>query len=117
MNAINAVTLVVPVEGWAGKGTTFVIGKLADLGALRAGEQTLLKWLPDLGSPAANWAQNSGVLRQIMSVGRPIRDATVDAMGRLINNTGFLRAERYLMESRGWTYDAATRVWNPPGAL
>lgn len=115
MNAVNAMTLIVPVEGVAAKGTTFVIGKLADLGALRIGEQTLLKWLPDLGSVAANWKQNSGVLRQIMSLGRPIRDVSVDAMGRLINNTGFLRAERYLLESRGWKYDPATTMWHPPG--
>jgi hypothetical protein len=117
MNAVNAMTIVVPVEGLAVKGTTFVIGKMANLGALRVGEQTLLHWLPDLGSVAANWKQNSGVLRQIMSLGRPIRDATVDAMGRLINNTGFLRAERYLLESRGWKYDPATTMWYPPGTL
>jgi hypothetical protein len=86
------------------------------LGRLRAGEQTLLKWLPDLGSPKANWAQNSSALRQIMRLGQPIRDATVDAMGALINNTGFLRAGRYLLESRGWSYDAASRMWHPPGA-
>lgn len=49
-----------------------------------------------------------------MRLGQPIRDATVDAMGALINNTGFLRAERYLLESRGWTYDAATTMWYPP---
>lgn len=44
-----------------------VIGKVADLtaeDALGPGERTLLDQLPDLGSPAANWAQNSGVLRQ-----------------------------------------------------
>ena len=118
MNAVNAMTLIVPVEGAAAKGTTFVIGKLAALrvpGALRVGEQTLLSW-SKLATHFENWKQNSSLLRQAMSLGRPIRDASVDAMGRLINNTGFLRAERYLLESRGWRYDPATTRWYPPGA-
>jgi hypothetical protein len=33
--------------------------------------------------------------------------------GELINNTGFLRAERYLLEDRGWTFDPKTRFWYP----
>jgi len=37
--------------------------------------------------------------------------------GALINNTGFLRAERNLLESRGWTYDPATTMWYPPAGL
>lgn len=98
----------------AGKEIITVIGKLVDLRSLRAGERTMLDRLPNLGSPRANWKQNSGVLRQEMARGRPIRDASVDASGRLINNTGFLRAERDLLQSHGWTYDPSTTMWNPP---
>lgn len=47
--------------------------------------------------------------------GLPIRDATVDSLtGELANDTGFLRAERYLLEDRGWTYDPKTTLWSPP---
>jgi hypothetical protein len=72
--------------------------------------------LPNLGSPKANWAQNSGALRQEMGRGVPIRDSAVDpATGELINNTGFLRAERYLLQDRGWSFDPKTSFWLPPG--
>jgi len=87
-----------------------VIGKLADLKNLGAGERTLLDRLPNLGNPKANWLQNSSVLRQEWRLGQPIRDASVDATGKLINNTGFLRAERNLLENQGWIYDPATTL-------
>jgi hypothetical protein len=109
--AVNTGELL--VKG-AARGTRTVIGKLDDLKSLGPGERTMLDRLPNLGSPKANWAQNSGVLRQEMARGLPIRDATVDSAGRLINNTGFLRAERNLLETRGWSYDQATRMWYPP---
>jgi len=98
----------------AARGTTTVIGKLDDLKNLRAGERTMLDRLPNRGSPQANWHQNSGVLRQEMARGLPIRDASVDSAGQLINNTGFLRAERNLLQSRGWTYNPSTTMWHPP---
>jgi hypothetical protein len=100
--------------GRAAVGITTVIGKVADLGKLRSGEQSLLDQLPNLGSPKANWYQNSSVLRREMSLGNPIRDASVDGAGNLINNTGFLRAERNLLLNHGWTYDSATTLWSPP---
>jgi hypothetical protein len=99
----------------AARGTTTVIGKLDDLKNLAVGERSLLARLPNLRSPRANWAQNSGVLRQEMALGRPIRDASIDSTGALINNTGFLRAERALLESHGWAYNPRTTMWYPPG--
>ncbi len=102
------------ILGAAGKEATTVIGKLADLGHLRQGEKTLLDRLPNLGSPKANWAQNSSVLREELRLGAPLRDASVNAKGELINNTGFLRAERNLLENKGWTYDQKTTMWYPP---
>jgi len=96
-----------------------VIGKEADLaapGAIRPGETTLLDRLPDQHSPKLNWQQNSSVLRTEMSRGLAIRDASVDPVtGDLINNTGFLRAERNRLTNHGWTYDPKTTMWNPPG--
>lgn len=49
--------------------TTIVIGRVKDLQRLRKGEQSLLKQLPNLGSPKANWQQNAGVLHQAMKLG------------------------------------------------
>ena len=93
-------------------GENLVIRKMAHLtkpGALAPGERTLLPELPDRGSVWANLKQNFGHLRAAMSESRPIRDATVDPKtGKPINNTGFLRAERYFLESRGWTYRPET---------
>jgi hypothetical protein len=83
---------------------------------LRDGESSLLDRLSDQGNPQANWQQNSGVLRQEMGKGLPIRDASVDSAGNWVpeTNTGFLRAERGLLQDRGWTYDPKTTMWNPP---
>ena len=102
----------------AAKGGGTVIGKLDDIGAgkLRSGENSLLKHLDgDLGSPRANWGRNSSVLRTEMGKGVPIRDATVNPnTGALINDTGFLRAERNLLRNQGWTYNPGTTLWSPP---
>ena len=88
---------------------TTVIGRVKDLQNIKSGETSLLSRLADKGSPKANWKQNSGVLRQEMSKGRPIRDASSgDKTGQ------FLNAERNLLESRGWRFDKSTNFWNPP---
>jgi hypothetical protein len=89
------------------KETTTVIGRVKDLQKLGPGEKSLLDRLPDLGSPKANWKQNSGVLRQEMNRGLPIRDASVGDTGGQ-----FLNAERNLLRDRGWTFDGT--YWNPP---
>jgi len=65
--------------------------------------------LPDLGNAKANWKQNSGVLRQEMKLGKPIRDASPgDKAGQ------FLNAERNLLMDRGWTFDPRINYWMPP---
>ena len=106
-------------EGGSNNGQgTKVIGKVNDLnkpGALRPGESKLD--LPNKGNPKANWEQNSGKLREAMKEGNPIRDVSGgprDANGQLPNNTGFLKAERNLLQSKGWHYDEGTSTWNPP---
>lgn len=99
-----------------GGGGTLVIGKMDDLArGVAAGERALVPRLtPDLGSPKANWKRNAGLLREEMKKGMPIRDASTNAKGELINDTGFLRAERNQLRDRGWTYDQRSRTWNPP---
>ena len=93
----------------AAKSETTVIGRVKDLKNLKQGERSLLDRLPDQGSPKANWKQNSGVLRQEMSKGRPIRDASPgDTAGQ------FLNAERNLLKDRGWTFDSQTNYWMSP---
>jgi hypothetical protein len=93
------------------------IGKMADLdaGSICEGETTLLpRMIGSLGSPAANWKRNASLLRAFMRTGAPIRDASVDAAsGALRDNTGFLRLERNLLRSHGWTYDTYTHMWTP----
>jgi hypothetical protein len=95
-----------------------VIGKLDDLGrrgALKPGERTL-SW-GDRGSNGENAQVNAGLLRREMNRRQPIRDATIDPVTREpVEDTGFLRAERYLLRDRGWTYDARSTLWLPPGA-
>jgi hypothetical protein len=91
-----------------GGGTT-VIGRVKDLENLGPGERSLLDRLPDLGSPKANWQQNSGVLRSEMNRGVPIRDASPGDSGGQ-----FLNAERNLLMDRGWTFDSGTNFWGPP---
>ena len=86
-----------------------VIGRVKDLQNLRQGERSLLSRLPNQGTPRANWRQNSGVLRQEMNKGLPIRDASPGDTG-----SQFLNAERNLLRSHGWTYDPKTSYWMPP---
>jgi hypothetical protein len=94
--------------------STAVIGKLGDLENIGKNEHTLLKHMTDdLGCVKANWNKNSSVLRQEIRKGNPIRDASVDTAGQLRDNTGFLRAERNLLESMGWKYDPITQTWHP----
>jgi RHS repeat-associated protein len=100
------------------KGGGTVIGKLDDIapGKLAPGETTLLKHMEgDLRSPQANWERNASVLRTEVRKGHPIRDASVDPnTGERIENTGFLRGERNLLDNQGWTYDPKTTLWTAP---
>lgn len=92
------------------RGTTTVIGRTKDLGNLAKGERSLLDRLKgDLGSPQANWKRNSGVLREEMRRGQPIRDASPGDNGGV-----FLNAERNLLRDRGWTFDSNSGYWMPP---
>jgi RHS repeat-associated protein len=86
-----------------------VIGRTKDLQQLGIGEKSLLDRLPNLGSSKLNWKQNSGVIRQEMKNGLPIRDASPgDFSGT------FLNAERNLLRDRGWTFNSNTGFWMPP---
>ena len=111
-NVLSPSAIVREVEREVTKEGTTVIGRVKDLQKLNKGEKSLLDRLPDQGSPKANWKQNSGVLRQEMNQGKPIRDASPgDTAGQ------FLNAERNLLRDRGWTFDPKTNYWNPPKQL
>ena len=91
-----------------------VIGKLEDLENLRPGEKPLISEPLNRGNPRANWKQNAGLLRREMSKGKPIGDKSIDSGGVLTKHDGFLRAERDLMQTRGWTFDRTNQLWTPP---
>ena len=94
------------------KATRTVIGRTKDLRHLPSDEKSLLDRLtPDLGSPKPNWKRNSGVVRQEMRRGLPIRDASPGDTSGV-----FLNAERALLRDRGWTFDSKTGYWMPPGS-
>jgi hypothetical protein len=92
-----------------------VIGKLKDVSKAdgwRTGDHT--PNLPERGSMKANWQQNSSELRAAENNGKPIRDVSTDANGNLRDNSGFLKAERNLLENRGRIYDPKTNSWIKP---
>ena len=92
-------------------GKTPAIGKMKDLnssGAVSADDFKVADYLPDRGSPQANWKQNDGILRSVMSEAMPIKDVSPFPM----DNAGFLGAERNLLKARGWRYFEG--CWYPP---
>lgn len=68
----------------------------------------------DRGTPKLNWKQNSGLLRSEMNLGKPIFDSYRLPNGNLIPTRGFLNAERYLLQIRGWNYNQGNGAWMPP---
>ena len=93
-------------------GPTRVIGRqpvLETPGTLRANEAILdVKVGP---THKATWKSNFGELRKAMREARPIRDATP------LDNSKFLDAERYILDSKGWTkkWIDGDLFWMPPG--
>lgn len=72
-------------------------------------------FLIDKGTAKLNWKQNSGLLRQAMSKRNPIFDSLVDPKtGLQIKTSGFLNAERNLLQNQGWRYNSTTRAYHPP---
>ena len=88
------------------------IGKVDDLKNVPR-NQTLLDELPDLGTPKANWKQNSSVLRRKIREGYEIRDASKHRLNSDPDPTplrpdrtvrqSFLGAERNLLNNLGVT--------------
>ena len=113
----NARSIAETIEGEA---NTPVIGRMQDMADIGEGEYRVAELLPDLGSPQANWNQNSGVLRSIMNQGNPIRDATqfdsiLDPELGIVgteNTHTFLHMERNLLYEHGWRYCAG--YWSLP---
>ena len=77
-------------------------------------EGSRMLYLPNQGSAQANWAANSSALRTEMNLGKPIYDSYRTVDGAQIPTQGFLNAERYLLESRGWIYNSKTGAYYPP---
>jgi len=78
-------------------------------------------YLPNQGSYRANWKQNARRLRAEMRKGEPMFDSYRTPSGAQIRSgqtptSGgrFLRAERELLEHRGWTYNPLTGAYHPP---
>jgi hypothetical protein len=70
--------------------------------------------LPKQDSPAANWSANSSLLRQVMGQRDPIYDSYRDSeTGMQIPTTGFLNAERNLLDNHDWGYDSIIRCLFP----
>ncbi len=50
-----------------------------------------------------------------MGLGKPIFDSYRSANGSLIPTGGFLGAERFTLQTRGWIYNSSKGAWMPPG--
>jgi RHS repeat-associated protein len=102
--------LALPPYRQAGGG--LVIGRGAELNRpfTLAENEFRLSW-PATSTTRSEWKINSGLLRQEMGKGIPIRDASPGDVGGM-----YLNAERSLLESRGWQYNSATGYWHPPGS-
>jgi len=61
--------------------------------------------LPNKGTPKLNWKANYGALRREMNLGKPIFDSYRLPNGQYIPTRGFLNAERFTLQSRGWIYN------------
>jgi hypothetical protein len=87
-----------------------VIGRGADLSRpfALAENEARLSWTAT-ATAQSEWKINSGLLRQEMGKGVPIRDASPGNVGGM-----YLNAERNLLESRGWLYNSSTGYWKPP---
>jgi hypothetical protein len=70
--------------------------------------------LPNKGTPKLNWKANYGALRSEMNLEKPIFDSYKLPNGNLISTGGFLNAERYTLQSRGWMYSPGKGSWMPP---
>jgi hypothetical protein len=90
---------------WGEKTTTTANG-------WKAGDYML--HLPNKGTPALNWKANYGALRREMGLGNPIFETFVHPNGALRSTGGFLNAERFTLQSRGWIYNPGQRAWLPP---
>ena len=70
--------------------------------------------LPDKGTPKLNWKANYGSLRREMGSCNPIYDSYRLPNGNLIPSAGFLNAERFTLQNRGWIYNPSQGAWIPP---
>jgi hypothetical protein len=86
---------IVSLATFLGLGTSSAAASSGPETRVRANSTVVEKGVAAYGFDApVHDVLSDGVLRQEMSRGMPIRDASVDpATGQLVSNTGFLRAE------------------------
>ena len=58
--------------------------------------------LPYKANPKLDWMANYSALRREMGLGKPIFDSYRLPNGNLIPTGGFLNAERFILQTRGW---------------
>jgi hypothetical protein len=107
-NAVRGAQTYIAANG-GGAGVKY-IGKVDDLQGIPR-SQTLLDDLPNLGSPRANYYQNSSVLRGALRDGYEIRDASAFRLNSAPDPTrlrpdrtvgqSFLGAERNILDNKG----------------
>ena len=96
--------------------TLFKWGRESTTGSTGWADGDFMLFLPNRGSPKANWSQNSSRLREVMRAKRLISDSYRNpATGEQFPTRGFLQAERKLLESSGWQYNPASGAYHPPG--
>ncbi|NLT50107.1 MAG: hypothetical protein GXX85_04225, partial [Ignavibacteria bacterium] len=121
----TAIGLASAAKGLWNAGKNLVKGAKGGLNLFKKGSEQALKptgWkegdrflnLPNKGTPQLNWKQNYGALRNEMRAGKPIYDSYRLPNGELIPTSGFLNAERSVLQSRGWIYNANKGAWLTP---
>jgi len=89
-------------------------GRISVSSGWKQGDYVL--YLPDRILPKLNWKQNSGRLRSEMRKGKPIYDLhRHSTTGIQEETTGFLNAERKLLEAREWVYNPKKGAYFPQG--
>ncbi|WP_293050945.1 hypothetical protein [Paludibacter sp.] len=123
---VNSILMVAPFMGGMTRGmmateTSTESGlNLFKWGVEQTGESTGWKagdymlHLPDKGTPKLNWNANYSALRYEMNLGNPIFDSYRLPNGDLIPTGGFLNAERFTLQTRGWVYNPNMGAWMPP---
>lgn len=70
-------------------------------------------YLPKQATTKLLWKANYSSLRYEMSLKKPIFETHIYPNGNLIPTQGFLNAERFTLDFRGWKYNPEKAAWMP----